>query len=344
MSYSISARKAEHFEICAKRDVEFKEIGTGFDSIQLKHCCLPEINFSAIDTHTAFLGKTLSHPFMISAMTGGFKEAENINKILAEVCSENKIALGLGSQRQLLESSHYLKSFRVVRDTARNIPVIGNIGAAQIITLENRKSVLKLVEIIEADALAIHLNPLQEVLQKEGDTNYTGVLEGISELVKLLPIPVIVKETGAGISKKEAQALKSAGVRIIDVSGAGGTSWAAVESYRNSDSDLARTFWDWGTPTVQCLKEVTQIKGISVIASGGITSGIDLAKALVLGADMVGAARPLLNVIHSKGKTGLNQIIQLWHKQLKTVMFLTGCSKIENLRNVEHFNKKDFLR
>ena len=344
MTHSISARKAEHFEICVNQDVEFKKIGTGFDAIQLKHCSLPEINFSEIDTRTTFLNKELSFPFMISAMTGGFQGAENANKIFAEACEENKIALGLGSQRQLLENSHYLQSFKVVRDIARSVPVIGNIGAAQIITSADRDKVFHLVDVIEADALAVHLNPLQEVLQHEGDTNFSGVLEGIKRLVTSVSIPVIVKETGAGISGKVAQILSDAGVRLIDVGGAGGTSWAAVESYRNSDSQLAEAFWDWGIPTLQCLKEAAQIENISITASGGIFSGIDAAKALALGADMVGAARAVLSAFHQHGKTGITHLIQNWHQQLKTVMFLTGCRVIGDLRRVEYFSAGEFRK
>jgi len=344
-TYSISARKTEHFKICINHDVEFKTLGTGFDNIRLKHCSLPEIDFNHVDTGTTFLDKKLSQPFMITAMTGGFEGAEDVNKILAEVCNETKIALGLGSQRQLLENSHYVKSFRVVRDSTRDIPIVGNIGAAQIIKQVDRERVLRLADLIEADAFAVHLNPLQEVLQPEGDTNYSGILRGLTDLVKMLNIPVIVKETGAGISGKVARSLKDTGVRIIDISGAGGTSWAAVESYRTSDDDeLAKAFRDWGNPTVQCLKEVRQVEDISVIASGGIFSGIDVAKALVLGADLVGAARPLLVAYHSKGQAGLKRMIQLWQQQLKTVMFLTGCCRVEDLKRVEYFDRRDYLK
>lgn len=344
MAFSISARKTEHFDICVNHDVEFKTIGTGFDNIRLKHCSLPELDFDEVDTSTIFLGKKLSQPLIITAMTGGFKGAEDVNKILANVCSENKIALGLGSQRQLFENSNYSKSFRVVRDITRDIPIIGNIGAAQVINQADRDNVLHMVELIEADAFAVHLNPLQEVLQPEGDTNYRGVLRGISDLVKKLPIPVIVKETGAGISGKIAQAIKDIGIHIIDISGAGGTSWAAVESYRTSNNELAKAFWDWGNPTLQCLKEVIEIEGLSVIASGGISNGIDVAKALVLGADMAGAARPFLLVNHSKGRVGLDHIITLWQQQLKIAMFLTGCRRVEDLRQVEFFDKRGYLK
>ncbi|MBN1350858.1 type 2 isopentenyl-diphosphate Delta-isomerase [candidate division KSB1 bacterium] len=344
MSYRISARKEEHLEICATRDVKYRRIGSGFDTIQLRHCALPEIDFKDVDTGTKFLNKALAFPFMITAMTGGFKGAEDVNKMLAEVCYENRIALGLGSQRQLIENSNFLKSYQLDQYIKRQIPVIGNIGAAQIIHQRDREKVRQLVEMVETDALAIHLNPLQEILQREGDPDFSGVLIGIEKLITMLPIPVIVKETGAGISKNVALALKSAGVSIIDVSGAGGTSWAAVEAYRNSDNDLCNAFWDWGIPTVLCLEEVAQIDGIVIIASGGISNGIDIAKALALGANLTGAARPLLDALYSKGVAGLNQVIKTWHLQFKTAMFLTGCRSVSDLKAVECIDIRDHLK
>lgn len=331
----ISSRKAEHIEICLNYDVSFKKKSTGFESLQLVHNALPELNYSEIDTRVEFLSKELSFPLMVSGITGGFEAAEGINEKLARVCQKVKIGLGLGSQRQVLENSNYLRSFSIVRETAPEIPIVSNIGAAQIVQDFNLSAIKRIINLVKADALAIHLNPLQEVLQPEGDPNFKGVLQAIVRLVQALELPVIVKETGAGISGVVAQRLVDAGIQYIDVAGAGGTSWAAVEYHRSSHKELAKKFWDWGLPTAWCLLEVTKVKGVKIISSGGIKDGIDIAKSIALGADMTAAARPLLKILFAQGEEGLTDTLRKWQKELKTTMFLTGCRTIKDLKNAK---------
>jgi isopentenyl-diphosphate delta-isomerase len=278
---------------------------------------------------------------MITGMTGGYEGAVKINGDLALVCEEKKLALGLGSQRQALEDDSQLESYNIVRKNAPTIPIIGNIGAAQIVKGLNMKRLQKLLDDIEADALAIHLNALQEAVQFEGDVNFRGVLDGIARLVKKLKIPVIAKETGAGISYSAAKRLHDVGVDYIDVSGSGGTSWAAVESFRKHDNDsedknrLAKKFRNWGIPTVMSIQEVSQIKKITVIASGGIKDGVDIAKSIALGADLAGMARPLLKTLMQNGTNGLEKEIDYIQKELKLVMFLTGSKNIKKLRKTK---------
>ncbi|MFA6456316.1 MAG: type 2 isopentenyl-diphosphate Delta-isomerase, partial [Bacteroidota bacterium] len=261
---STVSRKRDHVELTVKRNVSFRSKTAGFEEWEFVHNALPEIDRSEVDTSAVFLGKKLSFPLMISCMTGGYKEAEKINRDLAEVCEEFQIAMGVGSQRQAMEDSTYHSSFSIARIAAPTIPLIGNIGAAEVAKLKDVSPVLKLAELIRADAFAVHLNPLQEFLQPEGNTDFRGVLKGIEMLVKKLPIPVIVKEIGAGISWSVAERLANVGVRYIDVAGAGGTSWAGVEILRRSKDDREHwnPFWDWGIRTADALREVVQLKEV----------------------------------------------------------------------------------
>ncbi|MBN2092411.1 type 2 isopentenyl-diphosphate Delta-isomerase [candidate division KSB1 bacterium] len=334
MSDAIAIRKEEHVTICLNKDVNFREKTAGFEKIQLAHSALPEINFQAIDTTVQFLGKTLSFPLMISGMTGGFQGARQFNHQLAEVCQARRIALGLGSIRQAIKNPDFLDSYQIMARVAPDIPIIGNIGAAQVIAENQRNEILRLVDKIKMDALAVHLNPLQEILQPEGDHNFEGVLPGIEKLISLLPIPVMVKETGAGISGAVARRLHQVGVNIIDVSGAGGTSWAAVEYYRSSEPEIAASFWDWGIPTVDCLFELKSLDGVQKIASGGVRNGLDIAKACVLNATLAGAAQPFLKELIFKGPEYLDSLILSWQKEFQIVMFLTGCKKTSALPDV----------
>jgi len=340
-----TTRKAEHISICLNQDVSYKTIKTGFEQIQLTHCALPEINFEEINPQISFLGKTLSFPLMITGMTGGFEGAQTFNQQVAEVCQAMQIAFGLGSLRPALENPELLNSFQIAPHLRKQIPIMANIGAAQIIREEPRQRIQQLVEQLEVDALAVHLNPLQEILQPEGDQHFRGVLNGIEQLVKKMTIPIVVKETGAGISRKVAERLIGVGVSIIDVSGAGGTSWAAVEHFRVQDQALAARFWDWGIPTVQCLQELSSFTQLQVIASGGIRSGLDVAKACVLGAHLAGAALPFLKALYQQGQAGLLQLIQQWRQEFKITMFLTGCTRVSELDQVAyHGNQSQDLK
>jgi len=343
-----SSRKKEHVDITVSRDVSFQSKTTGLELWDFVHNALPEVNLSDVECATDFLGKRVAIPLIISSMTGGYGEALRINRQLAEVCEEKRIALGVGSQRQALEDSRFHRSFSVVREVAPTIPVFGNIGATEIARIRDVSPFKRLVELIKADGFAVHLNPLQEFLQPEGNTRFSGVLEGIERLVRELGVPVIVKEIGVGISADVARRLVDAGVRIIDVAGAGGTSWAGVEIVRRPSArrgspgkskrkeNAASPFWEWGIPTAEALAQVCPIKrdvpGLRVIASGGINGGIDLAKSIALGADLAGSARPLLQVLEKDGMGQLSKTLDEWEWQLKGAMFLTGSRTIADLQ------------
>jgi isopentenyl-diphosphate delta-isomerase len=333
---STSSRKKQHVRLALTRDVGFRAKGTGLDHLDFEHNALPEIDFSEVDTSTRFLGYQLSCPLLISSMTGGYADALTVNRQLAEVCGEMHLALGVGSQRQAMERKALHRTFSVIREVAPDIPVIGNLGAAEVARLRDAGSVQRLVNLVRADAFAIHLNPLQELLQPEGNPAFRGVLEGIALLVRELSVPVIVKEIGAGISGEVAARLVEVGVAYIDVAGAGGTSWAGIEILRGKRSRSRERFWDWGIPTASALRAVTPLKkrspGLTIIASGGITTGVDAAKCIALGADLVGSARPMLHALARRKKRGLKTLLEEWVDELRWVMFLTGAKEIKQLQ------------
>lgn len=333
---STPSRKQQHVALTLSKRVGFKSKTTGLEQFEFIHNALPELNLPEVSTSTQFLGKSLAAPLMVSCMTGGYKDALRINRMLAEVCEEKQIAMGVGSQRQALEDKQYHNTFSVVRKAAPSISVVGNIGAAEVAGMTSGDAARKLVDLIHADAFAVHLNPLQEFLQPEGNTNFRGVLRGIELLVRELPVPVIVKEIGAGISGQVARRLLDAGVRFIDVAGAGGTSWAGVETLRRKQQEFAEKFWDWGIPTAAALQEIAKLKSadrpFTLIASGGIASGFDAAKSIGLGADMAASARPFLKELNGRGVKGLAQLIAQWIDELRGIMFLTGSATIEELQ------------
>lgn len=331
-----TGRKQQHVDITVNQDVTFREKKTGFEGYDFVHLAVPELNLSEIDTSTTFLRKELGMPLMITGMTGGYHGAVRINGDLARVCEERRLAMGVGSQRQALEDDSQIESYRIVRRNAPTIPVVGNIGAAQVVKGLDENAVRRLIDLVQADALAIHLNALQEAVQREGETNFKGLLKGIERLVKQLDIPVIAKETGAGISYEAAKKLSGAGVKIIDVSGAGGTSWSAVESFRgHGQNRLAKRFWDWGIPTAECVQQVADIRNMFVIASGGVRDGVDVAKALALGAQLAGMARPMIQTLVKRGMHALFDEVDQIRKELALVMFLTGSPDIKALREVK---------
>jgi len=335
-SGATTSRKRQHVDITLTKDVRFQSKTTGLDDLEFINNALPEINLSEVDTSTTFLGRKLALPLMISCMTGGYADALAINRQLAEVCEESGIAMGVGSQRQALEDTQYHKTFSVVREVAPSVPIVGNIGAAEVARMADADGAKRLVDLIRADGFTVHLNPLQEFLQPEGNTDFRGVLDGIAMLVRGLPVPVIVKEIGAGISSDVARRLLDVGVRYIDVAGAGGTSWAGVETLRRKDRNFARRFWDWGIPTATAIREAARLKTTSnsftLIASGGIASGTDAAKCIALGADVAASARPMLQALYRDKKNGLRNLIHQWLQELRGVMFLTGCASIAELQ------------
>ena len=276
-------RKAEHIRICLESDVGFQTQGSGFDNYQFTHHCLPELDYGTIDITTKFLGKQLGAPILISSMTGGTPQAKEINHRLAAVAQEYKLAMGVGSQRVAIEQPDVADTFQV-RQIAPDILLLANIGAVQLNYRYGIAECLRAVDLLEADALILHLNPLQECIQPQGDTNFSGLLDRIATVCQQLPVPVIVKEVGNGISAPMAAQLMSAGVSAIDVAGAGGTSWAKVESERAKTAlqrRLGETFADWGIPTAECITTIRQHSPtLPLIASGGLRNGLDIAKAI----------------------------------------------------------------
>lgn len=328
-------RKREHLKLCLTDDVQFKSKTNGFEKYDFVHHANTEVELKRIDFETKFFKKKISYPFLISCMTGGTSEAENINAQLAVAAQELNIPIGVGSQRQALENNQQMKSYLAVRKNAPTVPVLGNLGAAQIVQLQNLKVVQKLVDQIEADAMVIHLNPLQELLQKEGEPNFKGLLSRLRKLVRILDVPIVVKEVGSGISGKAAKELLEAGVKGIDVAGAGGTSWAGVEILRNK-IQTGMVLWDWGIPTSYCIRDVHRLKKnfkFILIGSGGINSSMDAAKAFALGADLVGSARMILQTLDKSGIEGVKNLIQSWFEFVKSVMFLTGSQSLSELRD-----------
>ncbi len=331
-----SSRKLDHLRLCAEKEVESGD--AGFSDIRFVHNALPECDMGAIDLRSRFLGHTFSSPLFISAMTGGHPGTKDTNARLARAAEQFGIGMGVGSQRAALENPSLADTFTIVRDEAPHAFLVANLGVVQLrdhgIGWAERA-----VEMIGADAIAIHLNFLQEAIQPEGDHNATGCFAAIEELARNFKKPVIVKETGCGISAATARRCWGAGVRAIDTGGWGGTSWAAVESIRADESSdavgrklraLGQDFASWGIPTVVSLAEVLATGG-PVIASGGVRSGLDVAKGLALGADLCGMALPLLKPAMSDDQA-LAEVIETIHRELTVAMFLTGSSRVTDLR------------
>ncbi len=357
---STSNRKVEHLELCANQDVESHRdehnlSRTGFDDITMVHNALPDINIQEIDTSTELLGHKLAFPLLIASMTGGHPETRDVNEALAIAAQDMGIGVGVGSQRAALENPAMEDSFRVVRDEAPDAFVFGNLGVAQLKEY-GVEGVRQAVDMIDANAMAIHLNFLQEAIQPEGDTDATGGLELIEEVCKKLKIPVIVKETGAGISREVAQKLCKAGVAAIDVGGVGGTSWAGVEVYRAQEKNeftgehLGNLFWDWGIPTAVSIIESNISVSVPVIATGGIRTGIDVAKSITLGASACATALPLVRPA-MKGAQEVKEILELFLAEFKAAMFLTGSATLADLtqaqivitgRTGEYLNERGF--
>lgn len=331
-SVKTAKRKLDHIRISLDREVEsdFRP----FDDLVLVHRALPELDEAKIDMSCSFLGKRLKAPIIISAMTGGHPDTKEINVRLAQAAQEMGVALGIGSQRAALEDQSQAETFSVVREAAPDIPIIGNIGAAQLRAL-GPEALDRLAEMIGADAMAVHLNFLQESVQPEGDRDASGVIEAIRSAASGR-IPIIVKETGAGISREVASDLVAAGVKIIDVSGVGGTSWSGVEAYRAEEAgdleslEMGRLFWSWGIPTPVSIVESAS-SGADVIASGGVRSGIDVAKSLALGASLAGAALPFLEPA-TKDSGEVVKALKAFVRGIRISMFLTGCESLQDLR------------
>jgi len=332
-------RKSDHIRICLEEDVQHRHVTTGFEDIYFVHKALPEIERTKINLATTVFDHKFSAPLMVEAMTGGITEAVKINATIASAVEELGLGMGVGSQRTAIEKPSLEKTFSVVRKNAPTAFLIANIGGPQLVKGYSAKEAKMAVDMINADALAIHLNALQEIVQPEGETSFKGVLNKIGEIAQALDVPVIVKETGAGIAAEEAKQLVSMKVVGIDVAGVGGTSWAAVEYHRAKKKHdefhqgLGKAFWDWGVPTAMSLIESLQSVSITVIASGGIRTGIDVAKALALGADLTGMAHPIL-LAATKGPKEVKKTLQVAIESLRNAMFLVGAESLPKMREV----------
>jgi isopentenyl-diphosphate delta-isomerase len=333
----IEERKVDHIKICSEENVQARGTTAGFEDVYLVHKALPEIERNKIDLSTVVFDHEFSAPLLVGAMTGGAAEATKINAAIAEAVEELGLGMGVGSQRAAIEDPKWRDSFAIVREKAPTAFLVANIGGPQLVSGYGVKEARKAVEMLEADALAVHLNPLQEAVQPEGETKYSGVLNKIGEITQALKVPVIVKETGAGIAAEEAKMLEEAGVAGIDVAGVGGTSWAAVEYHRAKRARdefrqrLGETFWDWGIPTAVSLVEVVQSVHVPAIASGGIRCGTDVAKSLALGASLASMSSPILQPA-TKGPEEVKKSLQFVVEELRNAMFLTGAESIQKLQ------------
>jgi isopentenyl-diphosphate Delta-isomerase len=328
------ARKADHIRICLDENVQCREITHGLERYRFSHCCLPEIDRADIDLSTPFLGKTLGAPILISSMTGGTEQAKQINYRLAAIAQQYKLAMGVGSQRVAVENPAVVDTF-AIRAIAPDALLFANLGAVQLNYRYGIDECQRVVDHLQADALILHINPLQECVQTKGDTNFRGLLDKIALVCEKLPVPVIAKEVGNGISAVMAQKLIAAGVAAIDVAGAGGTSWAKVESERATDEQqrrLGATFADWGIPTAECITAVRTIAPtLPLIASGGLRNGLEIAKAIALGADLAGLAFPFLRAANDS-EAAVQALTEVLIAEITTVLFCTGNATLGELR------------
>ncbi len=331
------ARKDDHIRINLEEDVSFSQITTGLEHYQLTHQALPNLDLDNVDLSTTFLGHHLSSPLLIASMTGGTARSGHLNRILAEAAQATGIGMGLGSTRAMLERPEVTKTFQV-RDVAPDVLLLANLGAVQLNYGYGVDDCARLVERTGADGLYLHLNPLQEALQPEGDTCFYGLLDRIEAVCAHLPVPVVVKEVGWGLSADVARHLLNAGVAALDVAGAGGTSWSQVELHRLEGRlrrEIAASFRTWGIPTADSIQRIRDIDPkVPLVASGGLKTGIDVAKCIALGADVAALAGVMLRAAAISVETLLEQI-EILRQQIKIAMFATGSRDIQALRNAE---------
>ncbi|MFZ4807137.1 MAG: type 2 isopentenyl-diphosphate Delta-isomerase [Hyphomicrobiaceae bacterium] len=336
MTSSIEQRKSEHVEVVLTRNVGFRSVTTGFEAVRFEHVALPELSLDGVDTTCRFLGRTMRAPLIVSSMTGGPARAESINIAIARACNRQGVGFGVGSQRIALESGQARGLGRNLRDLAPDVPILANFGAAQIARGDGPDLMRRAIEMIDADGLIIHLNPVQEAVQSGGDTDWRGLLAGIERLARATDRPIVVKEVGFGISGAIARRLWDAGIAIIDVAGAGGTNWAAVEAERATDPHdraVADGFRDWGIPTLQALEAVrAACPQATIIASGGIRDGVDVAKAIRMGADLAGLAAGVLAAADD-GEEALAHRLGVIIAQLRIVCFATASADLTALRH-----------
>lgn len=336
-------RKRDHLRICLEEDVQSPNLTTGLEHYHFIHQALPEIDLADVQLSSKLLGKDPTAPLIISSMTGGTKEAERINLNLAQAAQEMGVAMGVGSLRAALEDPSLAHTYQV-RRVAPDILLLANLGAVQLNYGYGPEECLRAVELIQADALTLHLNPLQECLQPDGNTNFSTLLPKIEEVCHHLSAPLVIKEVGWGISKRVAEMLHEAGVAAIDVAGRGGTSWSAVEKYRALDEkmvNIAQSFADWGIPTAESIQMVRQgAPGMTIIASGGIRTGVDVAKAIALGAHAAGIATPFLEAANIDPQAVVDKLEEI-SEQLRIAMFCIGAANLEVLRDTPLLQRSD---
>ncbi len=341
LTETTETRKADHIKIVLEENVNAKGVTTGFEDFFLEHCALPDLNLDEVDLSLTLWQKELQAPLLISSMTGGTAAASKINLYLAEVAQTLGIAMGIGSQRAAIEDSSLASTYQV-RSVAPDILLFANLGAIQLNYGYGIEQAKRAVAMIEADALILHLNPLQEAVQAGGDRRWSGLEQKIEKLVSELDVPLIIKEVGNGISASVAKRLKNCGVAAIDVAGAGGTSWSEVEAYRQNDrlyQQIAHSFASWGIPTAICLQEVCQaVPNLPIFASGGIRNGIDAAKAIAIGATLVGSAALVLEAATLKPEVVYEQFFTL----LETLKIAAFCSNAANLKQLRQVTLRDF--
>lgn len=335
MSEQTHSRKMEHIRII-ERDPETDRQGTAFDRIRLRHRALPEVNLEEVNSEVNFLGRPLSFPLLISSMTGGDDDRiRNINRHLAEAASQCRVALGVGSQRVMFERPEAEASF-AIRRWAPDALLFANLGAVQLNKGFGPRECQRAVEVVGADALFLHLNPLQEAIQPEGDTCFEGIADKIGEVVESLDVPVVVKEIGCGLSIPDAELLMSRGVKFLDVAGTGGTSWSRIEHHRRTgvlEDDLGLLLQDWGIPTPEALHHLAPLRelGITLIASGGVRNALDMVKSIVLGAGLAGMAKPFLEPAVESTDAVVAKIESL-RTGFQTLQFLLGVKNLSALQ------------
>ena len=327
-------RKADHIRINVEEDVSFNRLETGLDDLFFMHQALPELDFSLVDTRTRLFGKDLKTPLVISSMTGGTTEAHEINRILAAGAQEAGLAMGLGSVRAAIEDPELSFTYQV-RDVSPDILLFANLGAVQLNYGYGPEQCRRAVEICDADALILHFNALQEAVQPEGDTDFSGLLKKVEQICSRLAVPVIAKEVGWGFSQETAKQLSEVGISAIDVAGAGGTSWSQVEMHRAPTARHARVagaFIDWGIPTAHSIRYCrAAAPSLPIIASGGIRNGIDVAKCIALGAQVAGLAGDFLRAAVRDGVEGVVETAGALTDELQVAMFGCGAADLSAL-------------
>jgi len=332
----IGKRKDDHLALCAQDEVGFRRASTLLECVRLVHDALPDMSLGDVDTSIRLLGKKLRAPLVIASMTGGTEEAGRINRELASIAQERGYGFGLGSQRAMHVRPESGPTYRV-RELAPSTLVLGNVGVVQARSMTSGE-LRALVEEVGADALCVHLNPAMEIVQADGDRDFSRGVATIGRLVEELPVPVVVKETGCGISPSTGRRLRNVGVRHVDVSGAGGTSWVGVETKRASAAGdepsrrLGEAFWDWGIPTAASVGTLAPLGFETIVATGGIGTGLDVARAIALGANAAGIARPVLRALSAGGRQGATAFLDAVETELRAAMLLTGCRDVASLR------------